>query len=58
MTQLRSLTVADDPATWASLGFTVIDGGVRIGSTTIVLAGVDASFPTGAPLSTASSAGS
>lgn len=47
MTQLRSLTVADDAATWASLGFAVADGAVLIGTTSIVLAGAGASASDG-----------
>jgi catechol 2,3-dioxygenase-like lactoylglutathione lyase family enzyme len=49
VTQLLSITVADDPATWSSLGFTVTDGAVRIGSTAIVLAGRSATFDDGRP---------
>ena len=39
MPSLAALTVADDPATWASLGFTVDGDRVRIGATDLVLAG-------------------
>jgi catechol 2,3-dioxygenase-like lactoylglutathione lyase family enzyme len=46
---LRSLTIADDPATWESLGFTVDGRAVRIGSTALVLAGRDATFSDGSP---------
>lgn len=49
MSRLLSITIADDPATWESLGFTVTDGAVRIGSTAFVLAGVGASFDDGRP---------
>jgi catechol 2,3-dioxygenase-like lactoylglutathione lyase family enzyme len=49
MAQLLSITVADDPATWESLGFTVTDHAVRVGSTAFILAGVDATFPDGSP---------
>ena len=42
MIRLESLTVADDPETWGSLGFAVDGRNVRIGATTIVCAGAAA----------------
>ncbi len=39
MTQLLTLTVTDQPSTWESLGFTVDDIAVRIGTVTILCAG-------------------
>ncbi len=39
MTRLQSLTVADEPETWAALGFSVVDATVWIGSTGIVCGG-------------------
>jgi catechol 2,3-dioxygenase-like lactoylglutathione lyase family enzyme len=36
---LLSLSVADDPGVWASMGFTVVDGRVRVGSVDIVCTG-------------------
>lgn len=42
MIRLVSLTVADEPDTWASLGFDVDRIAVRIGGVTILCAGVDA----------------
>lgn len=39
MTPLLSLTVADDPAVWERLGFTVTGGRARIGVVDFVLAG-------------------
>jgi hypothetical protein len=39
MTQLLTLTVADEPSTWEALGFTVEDIAVRIGTVTILCAG-------------------
>ena len=41
MFTLISLTVADDPGTWAAMGFTVADATVRIGSLDLVLTGAD-----------------
>jgi catechol 2,3-dioxygenase-like lactoylglutathione lyase family enzyme len=49
MARLLSITVADDPATWESLGFTVTDHAVRVGSTAFILSGVGATFPDGSP---------
>ena len=42
MTRLVQLRVADDPATWGSLGFVVDGDAVTIGATTIVFAGAAA----------------
>jgi hypothetical protein len=39
MTTIRNLSVADDPDTWARLGFVVVDQAVRIGSVTFNLTG-------------------
>jgi hypothetical protein len=38
---LSGLRIADDPQAWADLGFAVSGGAVRLGGTTIELAGVD-----------------
>lgn len=40
--QIYELTIADEPATWAALGFAVEDGVCRVGSVPIRLAGRDA----------------
>jgi hypothetical protein len=37
--QLRGLRIADDPATWADLGFAVVDDHVDVGGVRIALAG-------------------
>ena len=42
MFTLLSLSVADDPAVWESLGFHVVDSTVRIGRVNIVCSGSDA----------------
>jgi hypothetical protein len=39
MTELLTLTVTDEPATWEALGFTVEDIAIRIGTVTILCAG-------------------
>jgi hypothetical protein len=39
MTTIRNLSVADDPDTWARLGFVVEDGAVRVGSVSFNLTG-------------------
>ena len=39
MTRLHSLSVADEPGTWAALGFSVVDATVWIGSTGIFCGG-------------------
>jgi hypothetical protein len=43
MTELLTLTVTDEPATWEALGFTVEDIAVRIGTVTILCAGTPTS---------------
>lgn len=48
MTQLLTLTVTDEPSTWESLGFTVDDIAVRIGTVTVLCAGVN-SVPNSEP---------
>jgi hypothetical protein len=40
--EIHELTIADEPATWAALGFAVEDGVCRVGSVPIRLAGRDA----------------
>jgi hypothetical protein len=49
MPRLLSITVADDPTTWETLGFTVTDHAVRVGSTAFILSGVGATFADGTP---------